>query len=69
MLLGGQLMSIGFLAELFIAYHSPDLRSYSICERTLAKRNVDRLVREPPIMNEIATDPNASLRSRAFIGC
>ena len=37
MLLGGQLMSIGFLAELFIAYHSPDLRSYSISERTSRK--------------------------------
>ena len=30
MLLGGQLMSIGFLAELFIAYHAPDRRGYSI---------------------------------------
>ena len=37
MLLGGQLMSIGFLAELFIAYHTPDLRSYSISERTSRK--------------------------------
>jgi glycosyltransferase involved in cell wall biosynthesis len=34
MLLGGQLMSIGFLAELFIAYHAPDRRGYSISERT-----------------------------------
>jgi dolichol-phosphate mannosyltransferase len=34
MLLGGQLMSIGFLAELFIAYHTSDLRSFSISERT-----------------------------------
>ena len=34
MLLGGQLMSIGFLAELLIAYHVPESRSYSICERT-----------------------------------
>jgi len=34
MLLGGQLMSIGFLAELFIAYHTPDLRGYSISECT-----------------------------------
>jgi len=34
LLLGGQLMSIGFLAELFIAYHSPDTRSYSISEQT-----------------------------------
>lgn len=34
MLLGGQLMSIGFLAELFIAYHSPKVQGYSISERT-----------------------------------
>jgi glycosyltransferase involved in cell wall biosynthesis len=33
MLLGGQLMSIGFLAELFIAYHGSDARGYSIRER------------------------------------
>ena len=37
MLLGGQLMSVGFLAELFIAYHAPDRRSYSISERTSRK--------------------------------
>ncbi|MCE5267614.1 MAG: glycosyltransferase family 2 protein [Planctomycetaceae bacterium] len=34
LLLGGQLMSIGFLAELFIAYHAPESRGYSISERT-----------------------------------
>jgi glycosyltransferase involved in cell wall biosynthesis len=34
MLLGGQLMSIGFLAELFIAYHVPDTCGYSISDRT-----------------------------------
>jgi len=34
LLLGGQLMSIGFLAELFIAYQSPASRSYSISQRT-----------------------------------
>jgi dolichol-phosphate mannosyltransferase len=34
LLMGGQLMSIGFLAELFVAYHDPDLKGYSICERT-----------------------------------
>lgn len=34
LLLGGQLMSIGFLAELFIAYHSPRHAHYSIRERT-----------------------------------
>jgi len=39
MLLGGQLMSIGFLAELFIAYHAPDRRGYSICERTPPKQS------------------------------
>lgn len=34
LLLGAQFMSFGFLAELFIAYHSPDTRSYSISQRT-----------------------------------
>ena len=34
LLLGGQLMSIGFLAELFIAYHASEAHSYSISERT-----------------------------------
>ncbi len=33
LLLGGQFMSIGFLAELFIAYHGPRIKTYSICER------------------------------------
>lgn len=33
MLLGGQLMSIGFLAELIIAYNASRLQSYSISER------------------------------------
>lgn len=33
LLMGGQLMSIGFLAELFIAYHEHDGRTYSISER------------------------------------
>jgi glycosyltransferase involved in cell wall biosynthesis len=39
MLLGGQLMSIGFLAELFIAYHAPDRRGYSISDRTPPKES------------------------------
>ena len=34
LLLGGQLMSMGFLAELFIAYHSPHAKAYSVSERT-----------------------------------
>jgi glycosyltransferase involved in cell wall biosynthesis len=34
LLLGGQLMSIGFLAELLIAYHVSDAHSYSISDRT-----------------------------------
>lgn len=38
MLLGGQFMSIGFLAELFIAYYSSSLRSYSVSERTVGPR-------------------------------
>ncbi len=32
MLLGGQLMSMGFLAELILAYHAPRLRPYSIVD-------------------------------------
>jgi glycosyltransferase involved in cell wall biosynthesis len=35
LLLGAQMMSIGFLAELFIAYQSRDADSYSVAERTL----------------------------------
>jgi len=34
LLLGGQLMSIGFVAELFIAYLDPEVKAYSIAERT-----------------------------------
>jgi dolichol-phosphate mannosyltransferase len=34
LLLGAQFMSIGFLAELFIAYHGRDVKNYSISERT-----------------------------------
>jgi dolichol-phosphate mannosyltransferase len=33
LLLGGQLMSIGFLAELITAYHGRDADTYSIAER------------------------------------
>ena len=33
LLFGGQLMSIGFLAELIIAYHGRDCDTYSIAER------------------------------------
>jgi glycosyltransferase involved in cell wall biosynthesis len=34
LLLGGQLMSMGFVAELLIAYHDPHIKAYSIRERT-----------------------------------
>jgi glycosyltransferase involved in cell wall biosynthesis len=33
LLVGGQFMSIGFLAELFIAYHGSRIKNYSICQR------------------------------------
>lgn len=33
LLLGGQFMSMGALAELFVAYHDPESKSYSIKER------------------------------------
>ena len=34
LLLGGQFMSIGFLAELITAYHGRDQDNYSIAEQT-----------------------------------
>jgi dolichol-phosphate mannosyltransferase len=41
LLLGGQFMSVGFLAELLIAYHDPMIHSYSISDRAGgAKRDV-----------------------------
>ncbi|MFZ5830491.1 MAG: glycosyltransferase family 2 protein [Planctomycetota bacterium] len=33
LLMGGQLMTTGFLAELFIAYHDPHLKAYSVCDQ------------------------------------
>ena len=37
LIMGGQFMSIGFVAELFIAYHEPQIPPYSITARTAAK--------------------------------
>jgi glycosyltransferase involved in cell wall biosynthesis len=37
LLVGAQFMSIGFLAELFIAYRAPDQPAYSISDRTPAR--------------------------------
>ena len=34
LLLGAQFMSIGMLAELVVAYHDPEIKSYSISDRT-----------------------------------
>ena len=45
MLLGGQLMSMGFLAELILAYHAPRLKSYSIADG-FRRRNPRRRLRE-----------------------
>ena len=36
LILGGQLVSVGMLAELLVAYHNPDQTAYSIAERTPA---------------------------------
>ena len=41
LLLGGQLMSIGFVAELLIAYHDPDISPYSIARRTAPAERSD----------------------------
>ena len=53
LLLGGQLMSIGFVAELLIAYHDPDVKPYSIAERT---GPVDPASKLPP--SEVPTSPS-----------
>ena len=34
LLFGGQLLSMGFMSELLLAYHKEDIRSYSISEQT-----------------------------------
>ena len=34
LLMGGQMMAVGFLAELMVAYHDPDIKAYSIREET-----------------------------------
>jgi dolichol-phosphate mannosyltransferase len=48
LLLGGQLMSVGFLAELFVAYHLPHDRGYSISQRTTPpKRDTDDSAASP----------------------
>jgi len=39
LLLGGQLMSIGFLAELITAYHGRDTDTYSVAEETPAREH------------------------------
>ncbi len=39
LLLGGQLMSIGFLAELITAYHGRDADTYSVAEETPAREH------------------------------
>ncbi|MBL8800066.1 MAG: glycosyltransferase family 2 protein [Planctomycetia bacterium] len=41
LLMGAQLMSMGFLAELITAYHSRDTDSYSIAETTEARSNTE----------------------------
>lgn len=51
LLMGGQLMSMGFLAELIIAYHQHDTRNYSIAERTQS-----RVAVMDPIQSKITTD-------------
>jgi dolichol-phosphate mannosyltransferase len=54
LLLGAQMMSIGFLAELITAYQSRDEDSYSVAERTPAsgRADGDRRVRDTPPQRE-----------------
>ncbi len=70
LLLGGQLMSIGFLAELFIAYHASDIHGYSVAERhgpdpaRLALAACPRPSFTP--MTENVADSGASLRRGVY---
>jgi len=48
LLLGGQLMSLGFIAELILAYHGGDLKTYSIAERTGPAGAAESTAAEPP---------------------
>jgi len=52
LLMGGQLMSIGFLGELFIAYHGHNVKTYSISERAGPEEDQDAVPPAP------AEDPN-----------
>jgi len=61
MLLGGQLMSMGFLAELIIAYHQHDTKNYSIAERAqsnamMTDRTEPSAVISEPTQSNAATD-------------
>lgn len=49
LLMGAQLMSMGFLAELITAYHSRDTDSYSLAETTEAKANSEYPVPSTPL--------------------
>ena len=57
--LGGQLMSIGFLAELIIAYQARDSDTYSIAERTQPPGRVDENL--PGDHRAIPADKNNSI--------
>ncbi|OHB84785.1 MAG: glycosyl transferase family 2 [Planctomycetes bacterium RBG_16_64_12] len=48
LLLGGQLISMGFLAELLIAYHDPEVKAYSISQRTAAKKGTGPICAKHP---------------------
>lgn len=52
LLLGGQLMSIGFLGELILAYHQHDIQTYSIAERTDAADSRAKRVPDEPHATE-----------------
>ena len=57
LLLGGQLMSVGFLAELFIAFHVPASRGYSIAQRTPASEPASPTFRTSSAsMNRLSPD-------------
>lgn len=47
LLFGGQMISIGILGELFIAYHDPHDRAYSVADRTASSASESITTEEP----------------------
>ena len=70
LLLGGQLMSIGFLAELFIAYHAPDIhRLLDLGTDTPPRHEAESRGQRPPQRSAVDADHPTAANSAAACTC